>query len=81
MVLILTKVSAGHCNFLRVLMTPFDQCLKKTIKKFHDETDLTARIDKVCQSGATLNFPKIWGVHESASIIQFLFYIYKVSKT
>jgi len=34
--------------------TPFDQCLKKTttIKKFHDETDLTARIDKVCQSGA-----------------------------
>jgi len=34
-------------------MTPFDQYLKKIIiKKFHDETDLFARIDKVCQSGA-----------------------------
>jgi len=55
-------------------MTPFDQYLKKkTIKKFHEETNLTARIDKVCQSGATLNFPKIWGVHESASIIQVCF--------
>jgi len=40
-------------------MTPFDQYLKKTIEKFHDEIDLTARIDKDIQRGATLNFSKI----------------------
>ena len=57
-VLISTKVNAGHCKSLRVITTTFDQYLKKKIKTFHDGTDLTARIDRDYQSGATLHFAK-----------------------
>ena len=50
----------GECRPLQVLTCNSDhvwQILEEKIKKFHDGTDLPARIDRDYQSGATLHFP------------------------
>jgi len=46
-------------QFLTCTNDPVCPIVEKKIEKFHDGTDPTARIDKDCQSGATLNFPQI----------------------
>jgi len=51
----------GECRPLQVLTCNNDHIwpiLEEKIKKFHDGTDLTARIDRDYQSGATLLFAK-----------------------